>query len=137
MIVSPADFGKLIVNETERWGKVVKPSERQASTTYDFRPGQSRRLWRAQGMRLIPQGAELNLSLAPPRALLTLARFQIFVIEKAIVFRPEPLIAARVALNTKKPGAEAAPRGAWVTVADIVGGRSSYPLPFSRVTMSA
>ena len=24
MIVSPADFGKLIVNETEKWGKVVK-----------------------------------------------------------------------------------------------------------------
>jgi hypothetical protein len=26
MIVSPADFGKLIVNETEKWGKVVKRS---------------------------------------------------------------------------------------------------------------
>jgi len=26
MIVSPADFGKLIVNETEKWGKVVKLS---------------------------------------------------------------------------------------------------------------
>jgi hypothetical protein len=26
MIVSPGDFGKLIVNETEKWGKVVKLS---------------------------------------------------------------------------------------------------------------
>src|SRR6266404_869790 len=76
---------------------------------YDFRPGQSRRLWRAQGRQLTPRGADLNLSLGPTRPLLTLAQFQILVIEKAIVFQLEFLIATRAALNAKKPGAEAGP----------------------------
>jgi hypothetical protein len=34
MIVSPADFGKLIVNETEKWGKVVKLSGARLLATF-------------------------------------------------------------------------------------------------------
>ena len=46
------------------------------------------------------------------------------------------LTAPHAALKTKKPGAKPG-RRVHFRIAEILGGRSSYPLPFSRVTTSA